>query len=138
MVDERKKRISPHVLRVVVSAEERDAITANADRLGISTSAYLRALGLGYQPLGHLDKEAADKLLLVNADLSRLGNLLKLWLSDDAKLRVFKAGEVVGRIGRVLPAIHANQVQIYEILQGLIRQGSPIRSRLQGKSGAPV
>jgi hypothetical protein len=105
--------------------------------LGISTSAYLRALGLGYQPLGHLDKEAADKLLLVNADLSRLGNLLKLWLSDDAKLRVFKTGEVVARIGRVLPAIHANQVQIYEILQGLIRQGSPIRSRLLGKSGAP-
>jgi len=137
MVDERKKRISPHVLRVVVSAGERDAIAANADRLGISTSAYLRALGLGYQPLGHLDKEAADKLLLVNADLSRLGNLLKLWLSDDAKLRVFKTGEVVARIGRVLPAIHANQVQMYEILQGLIRQGSPIRSRLLGKSGAP-
>ena len=74
----------------------------------------------------------------VNADLSRLGNLLKLWLSDDAKLAVFKPGQAVQYIGRLLPAIHANQVQMYEILQGLIRQGSPLRSRLGGKARAPV
>jgi hypothetical protein len=138
MGDERKKRISPHVLRVVVSAEERAAIDGAADRLGMSTSAYLRSLGLGYQPIGHLDKEAAEHLVRVNADLSRLGNLLKLWLSDDAKLAVFKPGQAVEYIGRLLPAIHANQVQMYEILQGLIRQGSPLRSRLGGKARAPI
>lgn len=137
MAGERKKRISPHVLRVVVSAEESAVIKASADRLGMSRSAYLRALGLGYQPLGHLDQEAAEHLMRVNADLSRLGNLLKLWLSDDAKLAVFKPGQAVTYIGRLLPAIHANQVQMYDILQGLIRRGSPLRSRLGGKARAP-
>jgi hypothetical protein len=137
MAGERKKRVSPHVLRVVVSPEERAAIDSAADRLGMSTSAYLRSLGLGYQPIGHLDKEASEHLVRVNADLSRLGNLLKLWLSDDAKLAVFKPGQAVAYIGRLLPAIHASQVQMYEILQGLIRQGSPLRSRLLGKAGAP-
>ncbi len=137
MTGERKKRIYPHALRVVVSAEERAAIDGVAKRLGMSTSAYLRALGLGYQPIGHLDKEAAERLDKVNADLSRLGNLLKLWLSDDAKLAVFKPGQAVAYIGKLLPAIHANQVQMYEIQQGLVRQGSPVRSRLRGTSGAP-
>jgi hypothetical protein len=137
MAEARKRRIVPHTLRVVVSAEERAAIYGAAKRLGLSTSAYLRSLGLGYQPIGHLDKEAAERLDKVNADLSRLGNLLKLWLSDDAKLAVFKPGQAVAYIGKILPAIHANQVQMYEIQQGLVRQGSPVRSRLRGKSGAP-
>jgi hypothetical protein len=132
-----KKRIPQRALKVFVSEGEQAAIDAAAERLGMSTSAYLRSLGLGYQPLGHLDKEAAENLMRINADLSRLGNLLKLWLSDDAKLAVFKPGQAVEYIGRLLPAIHANQVQMYEIVQGLIRQGSPLRSRLRGKAGAP-
>ena len=137
MPDGVKKRIPQRALKVFVSEAEQATIGANAERLGMSTSAYLRSLGLGYQPLGHLDKAAAEDLVRVNADLSRLGNLLKLWLSDDAKLAVFKPGQAVAYIGKLLPAIHANQVQMYEILQGLIRQGSPLRTRLLGKAGAP-
>jgi hypothetical protein len=132
-----KKRIPQRAMKVFVSEAEQAAIDAMAKQLGLSASAYLRALGLGYQPLGHLDNEAAERLERVNADLSRLGNLLKLWLSDDAKLAVFKPGQAVAYIGRLLPAIHANQVQMYEIQQGLVRQGSPLRSRLRGKAGAP-
>jgi len=137
MAVEGKKRISPHVLRVVVSPQEGAAIDAAADRLGMSTSAYLRSLGLGYQPAGHLDDEGVDRLVKTRNDLARMGNLLKLWLSDDAKLNVFKPGEAVTYIGKLLPAIRANQVQLYEILQGVIRQGSPLRTRLLGKAGAP-
>src|ERR1700761_7999341 len=48
-----KRRINPYVLRVVVSREEGAVIDASADCLGMSTSSYLRALGLGYQPIGH-------------------------------------------------------------------------------------
>jgi hypothetical protein len=132
-----KKRIPQRALKVFVSEAEQAAIDGAAERVGMSTSAYLRALGLGYQPIGHLDREASEHLVRVNADLSRLGNLLKLWLSDDVKLAVFKPGQAVAYIGKLLPAIHANQVQMYEILQGLVRQGSPLRSRLLGKAGAP-
>ena len=137
MGDGAKKRIPQRALKVFVSEAEQAAIDGAASRLGLSTSAYLRALGLGYQPIGHLDNEAAQRLEQVNHDLSRLGNLLKLWLSDDAKLAVFKPGQAVAYIGRLLPAIHANQVQMYEIQQGLVRLGSPLRSRLRGVVGAP-
>ena len=132
-----KRRVSPPVLRVVVTKEEGAAIAAAADRLGMSTSAYLRALGLGYQPLGHLDRDGIERLNEARADQARMGNLLKLWLSDDAKLKVFKPGQAEAWISKLMPAIHANQVQMYEILQGLIRQGSPLRNRLLGKAGAP-
>jgi hypothetical protein len=132
-----KKRIPQRAVKVFVSAAEQAAIDAAAERLGMSTSAYLRSLGLGYQPLGHLDKEGVERLVQTKADLARMGNLLKLWLSDDAKLAVFKPGQATAYIGKLLPAIHANQVQMYEILQGVIRQGSPLRTRLLGKAGAP-
>jgi hypothetical protein len=44
-------------------------------------SAYLRNLGLGFQPHSTLDQEAILALLKVNADQGRLGGLFKLWLS---------------------------------------------------------
>lgn len=137
MTEGLKKRNYPYVLRVVVSREEAAAIHASADRLGMSMSSYLRALGLGYQPTGHLDKEGIECLARAKADLARMGNLLKLWLSDDAKLAVFEPGQAKAYIAKLLPAIRANQVQMYEILQGLTHQGSPLRSRLLGKAGAP-
>jgi hypothetical protein len=137
MLDGQEKRIPQRALKVFVSEAEQAVIDGAAKRLGLSTSAYLRALGLGYQPIGHLDNAAAERLEKANHDLSRLGNLLKLWLSDDAKLAVFKPGQAVAYIGKLLPAIHANQVQMYEIQQGLVRQGSPVRSRLRGKAGVP-
>ena len=48
---------------------------------GLSVSAYLRNLGLGFQPHSPLDQEAVLALIKVNADQGRLGGLFKLWLS---------------------------------------------------------
>ena len=137
MTERAKKRNPQRALRVLVSAAEQAEIDGAAERLGMSTSAYLRALGMGYQPLGHLDLDGLERLVQAKADLARMGNLLKLWLSDDTKLAVFKPGQAEAYISKLLPAIHANQVQTYEILQGLVRQGSPLRTRLLGKAGAP-
>ena len=68
-------------LKVVVSARERADIETRAAATGLSVSAYLRNLGLGFQPHSTLDQEAILALLKVNADQGRLGGLLKLWLS---------------------------------------------------------
>jgi hypothetical protein len=67
-------------LKVVVSARERADIETRA-AAGLSVSAYLRNLGLGFQPHSTLDQQAILALLKVNADQGRLGGLLKLWLS---------------------------------------------------------
>ena len=68
-------------LKVVVSGRERATIETRAAATGLSVSAYLRNLGLGFQPHSTLDQEAMLALLKVNADQGRLGGLFKLWLS---------------------------------------------------------
>jgi len=71
-------------LDVWVTSEEKQAIEANAARVCMSRSEYLRALGLGYQPKGRFDIEAIERLVKIHGDQGRLGGLLKLWLSEKA------------------------------------------------------
>jgi len=70
-------------LKVFVSERERAEIETRAAATGLSVSAYLRNLGLGFQPHSTLDQEAVLALLKVNADQGRLGGLFKLWLSEE-------------------------------------------------------
>lgn len=73
-----------HIM-VRVTPEERAAITSTADDCGMTTPALMRALALGHQVKGVVDQKAVLDLLQVNADLGRLGGLLKLWLTDDER-----------------------------------------------------
>jgi hypothetical protein len=91
------------------TAEEADAIAAQARTVGMTVGAYLRAVGAGYQPRAVVDQDRIDTMLKVNGDLGRLGGLLKLWLSDDAKLRQFDRGQVRQAILAALRRIDENQ-----------------------------
>ena len=81
-VEESRDRNRP--LKVFVSERERAEIETRAAATGLSVSAYLRNLGLGFQPQSTLDQEAVLALLKVNADHGRLGGLFKLWLSGQS------------------------------------------------------
>lgn len=72
---------------VWVLPEEKQAIETKARQCGLSTSAYLRAIGLSLPVKSVLDQEAVADLVKVNADQGRLGGLLKMWLTNDEKLR---------------------------------------------------
>ena len=78
-MEESRDRNRP--LKVFVSERERADIETRAAATGLSVSAYLRNLGLGFQPQSTLDQKAILALLKVNADQGRLGGLFKLWLS---------------------------------------------------------
>jgi len=64
-----------------VNEQERIEITARAARLHMSLSDYLRTVGLGEVLKSTVDATAIDIMLKINADLGRLGGLLKLWLT---------------------------------------------------------
>ena len=81
-VEESRDRKRP--LKVFVSERERADIETRAAATGLSVSAYLRNLGLGFQPHSTLDQQAILALLKVNADQGRLGGLFKLWLSGQS------------------------------------------------------
>jgi hypothetical protein len=83
MKGERRDRQRP--LRVVVSDNERSRIEQRAASAGLSVSAFLRAAGLNQPIRSVLDHDAIMTLAKVNADQSRLGGLLKLWLSEQAR-----------------------------------------------------
>ena len=71
-------------LKVAVSEEERAVITANAKAAGLTVSAYLRAVGLGYEVRSVLDHQHVLEVIRARGDLGRVGGLLKLWLSERA------------------------------------------------------
>lgn len=108
-------------LRVPVTAEEGNQIEQLAEQTGLSIAAFLRLVGLGHQPRSMIDVEQARELVRVNGDLGRLGGLLKLWLTDDAKLDALKPENTPAIIRGVLKRIEANQEQMDSIIKAVLR-----------------
>ena len=98
-------------LKVVVSERERAEIETRAGATGLSVSAYLRNLGLGFQPPSTLDQEAILALLKVNADQGRLGGLFKLWLSGQSA----PSAETT-EIRKLLAAIEESQLKLKALI----------------------
>ena len=86
--EERMKRVHRKPLAVLMTPGERAKIESNAAAKGLSVSAYLRTLGLGYEPRPVLDPERVDGLLKLGGDLARLSELLKSWLNEQPGLGV--------------------------------------------------
>jgi hypothetical protein len=103
-------------LRVPVLAHEKSAIEHHADAVGLSVAAYLRNIGLGHEVTSMLDYRRVDDLAKINGDLGRLGGLLKLWLTNDERLRQVKAEE----IREVLNKIERNQDVMRAIMQTVL------------------
>ena len=74
-------------LRVPVLPEEEIMIKAKASEAGLTIAEYLRNLGLGYTVPSVIDNRQVDALLKINADLGRLGGLIKLWLTNDRRTK---------------------------------------------------
>ena len=57
---------------------EKAQLESASRAVGMSVSAYLLNVGLGYQVHGILDSKRVEELVRINGDLGRLGGLLKL------------------------------------------------------------
>ena len=83
-----KKERRDKKLRVPVLPIEEAEIKNKATDAGLPVAEYLRNLGLGYQVPSFIDNRKVDALLKINADLGRLGGLIKLWLTNDKRTRL--------------------------------------------------
>ena len=63
-----------------------------------------------------LDYQRIDDLARINGDLGRLGGLLKLWLTNDNRLRQIKAEE----LRAVLAKIERNQEAMRAIMKTVV------------------
>jgi hypothetical protein len=105
---------------------EAETIGALARSVGMSVASYLRAVGVGYQPRAIVDRDQVEAMLRVNGDLGRLGGLLKLWLTDDAKLDQFDRGQIRQAILGALQRIEENQVELRSVVRRALRdRGEP-------------
>jgi hypothetical protein len=93
--------IRRHHLRVPVLPEEKERIELNARETGLSVAAFLREVGQGYQPDSVVDLDQVQEMVRINADMGRLGGLLKLWLTDDARMARFSTKAIVALLNRI-------------------------------------
>lgn len=113
-------------IKVPVLPEEAALIKEQAGRVGMTVAAYLRAVGQGYEPRAVVDRDQVDAMLRVNGDLGRLGGLLKLWLTDDAKLAAFDSGQVRQAVMAALRRIDETQGDLRQVIGRALRnRGEP-------------
>lgn len=106
-------------MRVPVLEYEEANIKANALSCGLPAAAFLRALGQNYTPKSILDNEAVIELSRINADLGRMGGLLKMWLTNDERLKLL--GDERGKriIETLLNNIRTNQSLMRDAIRRL-------------------
>lgn len=110
-----RKGCSP--IKVYCLPEERAEIEAMANASGHSASTYLRLVGMGYRIQGVIDAEQVREMIRVNGDLGRLGGLLKLWLTNDARV----AGFTPATIRALLSKIETMLDEMSRIMEKVVR-----------------
>jgi hypothetical protein len=103
-------------VKVYCLPEERAQLQANAAAANRSISTYLLMVGLGYKVTGILDNRRVEELIRINADLGRLGGLLKLWLTNDERTAAF--GESTVRA--LLAKIEDTQDSMLEVIREVV------------------
>ena len=81
-----KRKTAPrdrnNAVRVYVNDDERQAMSAKAQSVGMALSEYVRAAALNRRIRPLHDHEAVRILAKVNGDQGRLGGLLRMYLND--------------------------------------------------------
>lgn len=114
MTDKATKVTRKHKhLRVPVLPDEEEQIARNARAASLPVAVFLRNIGQGYEARSILDNRRVEELARINGDLGRLGGLLKLWLTNDARTAEF--GEAT--IRALLSKIEATQDQMHGIMR---------------------
>ena len=104
-------------IKVYCLPAEREQIAANAKAVGLTVSTYLLRVGIGYEVKSTLDSQRVADLAKANADLGRLGGLLKLWLSDDKKLEALGTAFTQGTLRALLKRIEDTQAEMLETVR---------------------
>ena len=110
------KRRAPRAIKVYCQPTERAQLEAKAKSVGMSVSAYLGAVGVGYPVKTLLDHQRVEDLMRIDGNLGRIGGLLKLWLIDDQRTRSFGAGTVRA----LLHKIEACQAEMLAVMRQVV------------------
>ena len=114
-----KTRRESTPIKVWVTTAEKAAIAEKAAAHSMSISRYLRALGLALPIQSTVDQRAMLDLLKINADLGRLGGVVKMWLTSNASSQSACAQVTQIKLDRTLNEIGALQKKMKERIEAL-------------------
>ncbi|MFS2024880.1 conjugal transfer transcriptional regulator TraJ [Massilia sp. CT11-137] len=115
-MNQRRTRKNTPPVKVYCLPEERTQLQASASAARKSLSTYLLNVGLGYPVRNILDQRCVEDLLRVNADMGRLGGLLKLWLTNDERTAAFSEST----IRALLAKIEATQDELLDVVRAVL------------------
>jgi hypothetical protein len=118
-MDDAKTRRESTPVKVWVTAAEKAAISEKAAAHSMSASAYLRALGLALPIESTVDQRAVLELLKINADLGRLGGLIKMWLTSNDTWESSSGQAMERKLDGTLNEIRALQKKMGDRIQDL-------------------
>ena len=108
-----------HCLKVYVNEDDKEYILHLAQEAGLSISSYLARCGSRRKVTSHIDRQSISHLMKINADLARLGNLMKFTmteLSDEtdekAKSLTDEAYSTLGQIREIQSTLKAKIAEI--------------------------
>lgn len=107
-------------IKVYCLESERQAIEENARQSGLSVSRFLRVVGIGTPVRSIADQKAVKALARANADLGRLGGLLKALLTNDERLDGLSGKKLQELTYATLKEIHDNQAALRTIVGRLV------------------
>lgn len=107
-------------MKVYCTEEERQIIEAQAQSAGMSLSEFLRNVGMGYPIKCRVDQQAIKSLGKVNADMARLGGLLKMLLSNEERLLGYSGDQLRQRAIMLLGDIDRMKISLVSISQKIL------------------
>lgn len=111
MTTNHSRRTQP-AIKVRLFPDERRALEINAHAARKPLSEFLLLAGLGATIKRVVDLEEVSNLAKVNADLGRLGGLLKMWLANDERFsQGYPSREEVTRL---LADISETQARLFD------------------------
>ena len=102
-------------LRVPVTLTEKQEIQENAKTAGLSMARYMRMVSLGYTVPSVIDNRQIEQLLRINGDMGRVGGLLKMWLTNDVRLKITSKSDIEDTLYAIRSTQNAMLTAILEL-----------------------
>ena len=105
-----------------MSAEEKNKIKQLASLHNMKVSEYVRHKALSYRSEPLVDGDKVELLMEKNVELTRLGNLLKIWVFDDPKCSMPMRANIELKLPEILERIEKYELEINEIIDSILEE----------------
>ena len=76
---------------------------------------YMRMMSLGYTVPSVIDNRQIEQLLRINGDMGRVGGLLKMWLTNDVRLKITSKSDIEDTLYAIRSTQNAMLTAILEL-----------------------